>query len=211
MAKILPITIHPHPVLQQVAEPCNGADTATLALAEDMIATLAIADGVGLAAPQVAASKRLVIIDIGTETEDGRRDYSTKKPEVIINPEIISYGPESMVKQEGCLSLPGLWADVERATSIVVRYMGRDGQMCEETAKGFRAIVLQHEIDHLNGILFTDRLTPARKAVAMPKWQKLRTGLIRTGGEFDVLAHERGLLLSREHREALLEDEDDEE
>lgn len=210
MGKILPITIHPHPVLQQVAEPCNGADTATLTLAEDMIATLAIADGVGLAAPQVAASKRLIIIDLGTEGEDGKRNYSIKNPEIIINPEIVSFGAEKLVKQEGCLSLPGLWADVERSTSVVVRYMGRDGQMCEETANGLRAVVFQHEIDHLNGILFTDRLTAARKAVAMPKWQKLRMGLIKNGGEFDVLAAERGLLLSAAHREALEETEDEE-
>jgi peptide deformylase len=202
MSKILPIYIHPHPVLQRVADPVVTIDAAALALAEDMLATLAVADGVGLAAPQVGSSKQLIVIDIGEAREDGGRNYAIKRPEVLFNPSILSYGAEKSLRQEGCLSLPGLWADVERSTSIKLRYTTQAGEVCEEEATGFKAVVLQHEIDHLNGVLFTDRLTTARKVLAMPKWQKLRQGLLRQGGEFDIISAERGLIKATELEDA---------
>ena len=197
MAKVVPIYIHPHPVLQRVADPALGADAKTLALAEDMLATLRVADGLGLAAPQVGQSLRVIVMDLGETGDDGRRNYAIKKPEIIINPEITFYGEEKGTRQEGCLSLPGLWADVERSQLVKVRYTTRDGELKEETAEGLRAVVFQHEIDHLNGVLFTERLTTARKALAMPKWNKLRTDLLKTGGEFDVMSAERGLIKAK--------------
>lgn len=201
MSKILPIYIHPHEVLQRVATPCAGATPDVLTLGENMLATLAQADGLGLAAPQVGQSLRLIVIELGDQNPDGTRNYTLKRPEIIINPAILSYGEEKATRQEGCLSLPGLWADVERSTKIHVRYTTRDGEVREEHAEGLRAVVFQHEIDHLNGTLFTDRLTATRKALAMPKWQKLRTGLLRQGGEFDLMAAEKGLISKRQPEE----------
>lgn len=202
MGKVLPIYIHPHPVLQRTAAPVATINSAALTLAEDMLATLAVADGVGLAAPQVGQSQRLVVIDLGEELPDGKRNYGIKRPEILFNPEILSYGAATATRQEGCLSLPGLWAEVERATEVTVRYQDQDGATHQATATGLRAVVLQHEIDHLNGVLFTDKLTASRKALALPKWQKLRTGLLRQGGAFDVISAERGLIKAKPEDEA---------
>jgi peptide deformylase len=162
-----------------------------------MLATLAMADGVGLAAPQVGQSLRVIVLDLGEELPDGKRNYGIKRPEVMFNPEIIARGAETATRQEGCLSLPGLWAEVERATEVTVRYLDQDGAVHEATASGLRAVVLQHEIDHLNGVLFIDKLTASRKALALPKWQKLRTEILRKGGAFDVISAERGVIKAK--------------
>ncbi|MCA3244272.1 MAG: peptide deformylase [Alphaproteobacteria bacterium] len=197
MGKVLPIYIHPHPVLQRTADPVASVNAAALTLAEDMLATLAMADGVGLAAPQVGQSLRVIVLDLGEELPDGKRNYGIKRPEVMFNPEIIARGAETATRQEGCLSLPGLWAEVERATEVTVRYLDQDGAVHEATASGLRAVVLQHEIDHLNGVLFIDKLTASRKALALPKWQKLRTEILRKGGAFDVISAERGVIKAK--------------
>ncbi len=198
MGKVLPILLHPHPVLQKVAEPVAAVNATVLALAEDMLATLAVADGVGLAAPQVGQSLQVIVLDLGQERPDGTRNYAIKNPEIMFNPQIINYGPTTATRQEGCLSLPQLWAEVERPTEVTVTYLDKDGQAQQLAATGLRAVVLQHEIDHLNGVLFIDKLTAARKALAMPKWQKLRTDILRNGAEFNTIAAERGLIKAKQ-------------
>ncbi len=201
MGKVLPIYIHPHPVLQRVAEPIAATDAATLTLAEDMFATLAVANGAALAAPQVGASVRLIVVDLGAESPNGRRDYSIKHPEVLINPEITHTSEATCMWKEGCLSVPDLWLDIERHAEVSLRYTDRDGQVREEHATGIRALMVQHEIDHLNGIMFTDRLSPARRLMAMPKWQKLRTDILRKGAAFDVIAAECGLIKAKHYED----------
>jgi peptide deformylase len=201
MSKILPILLQPHPTLTSKAEPVAGATPAVLATLETMLATLYRAEGVGLAAPQIDVRQRLVVMDLGVEKADGKRDYSVKKPQFFINPKIVSFSEEEVPHQEGCLSLPGLWADVVRPQSIVFQYIDRDGQLREETAEGLQAVCVQHEIDHLDGILFTDRLSRLRRDMALKKWKKLREDLVEDGGEFDVIAVEKGLVAA--HKRAL--------
>lgn len=194
MTKILPILLQPHPMLTHIAEPVAGATSEVLATLEGMLATLYRAEGVGLAAPQVNVAQRLVVMDLGVKTPEGKRDYTVKNPRFFINPEIVSASEELTSHQEGCLSLPGLWADVVRPKSVTFRYMDRDGEVKEETAEGLLAVCVQHEIDHLNGVLFTDHLSRLRREMALKKWKKLRADLVEDGGEFDVIAAERGLI-----------------
>ena len=194
MTKILPIVLQPHDSLTRMAEPAPGATPKVLEALENMLATVYRADGVGLAAPQVDLNQRLVVIDIGGEAEDGRRDFKVKKPLLMINPEITWASVETKVHQEGCLSLPGLWADVERPDRIRFAYTDRDGQRVESEAGGLLSVCVQHEIDHLDGVLFTDRLSRLRRDMAMKKWAKLRKDVLEHGANFDVLAAERGVI-----------------
>ncbi len=196
-ARILPILLQPHDVLAAHCEPANGADTKVLTVFDDMLATLYRADGVGLAAPQVGVKQRLIITDWGGEREDGRRDYSIKMPKFYINPEITWCSDETRELQEGCLSLPGLWGNVGRPARVKVKYTNRDGAVVEEEFGGLAAAVIQHEIDHLDGVLFTQRMTKLRRDIAMGKWQKLRKDIVRDGAEFDVLARELGVIPAR--------------
>ena len=196
-ARILPILLQPHDVLAANCDPAAGADGKVLAILEDMLATLYRADGVGLAAPQVGIKQRLVVIDLGEEREGGKRDYSVKKPTFFINPEITWASEETATKQEGCLSLPGLWGDVVRPARVNVKYMTRDGAFVEEELGGLAAVCIQHEIDHLDGVLFTQRMSKLRRDIAMGKWQKLRKDIVKDGAEFDTLAREVGVIPAR--------------
>lgn len=194
MSTTFPILLQPHKVLSAASEPAAGATTKVLETLEGMLSTLYRADGVGLAAPQVNVSQRLVVIDLGTEKPDGKRDYSVKKPVFYINPEIVWASEETSSRQEGCLSLPGLWGDVVRPSVVRVKYMDRDGAMVEEELSGLASVCIQHEVDHLDGVLFTQRMTKLRRDIAMGKWQKIRRGIVAQGGEFDVIAAEIGLV-----------------
>lgn len=198
MSKILPIVLHPHPALARVAEPVAGATPAVLETLENMLATLYLADGVGLAAPQVNINQRLVVMDLGGEKPEGGRDHTIRKPKFFINPEVIWASEESKPYQEGCLSLPGLWGDVERPASVKVRYTDRDGQVVEEVAEGLFAVCIQHEIDHLDGVIFPQRMSRVRRDMAMKKWAKLRADHLHDGVEFATLTHDKGLLPVRE-------------
>lgn len=191
-ARPLPIVLHPHPSLRTRCEPAPGATTTVLEQLENMLATLYRADGVGLAAPQVNILQRLVVMDLGTERPDGKRDYAAKNPMVFINPEIVWASETTQVHQEGCLSLPSLWADVERPAEVKVRYTTRDGAVDEILATGLFAVCIQHEIDHLDGIVFPERLSRVRRDLAMAKWKKLRANWLEEP-EFDVLTQEKGL------------------
>jgi len=194
---LYPILLQPHKTLSAAAEEAPGATPETLAILEKMLATVYRADGVGLAAPQVNVSQRLFVMDIGELRADGKRDYSLKRPKFYINPKITWASKETVSHQEGCLSLPGLWADVVRPSKVTVTYIDRDGQLVEETIDGLEAVCVQHEIDHLDGILFTQRVSKLRRDIAMGKWAKLRKDIIKNGAEFDLLAQESGLIPAR--------------
>jgi peptide deformylase len=128
-------------------------------LIDDMIETLKNAPGVGLAAPQVAKSVRLIIVRLPDETEEDREEYGEEAGEtyVVVNPKIIKESRETELGVEGCLSMPGLYGEVERHETVVVTGQDRESKKFRLKAKGFLARVFQHEIDHLDGVLFVDR------------------------------------------------------
>jgi peptide deformylase len=197
-SNLYPILLQPHKTLSAAAEDAPGATPATLAILEKMLATLYRADGVGLAAPQVNVSQRLFIMDIGDERADGKRDYSVKRPTFFINPLIVWESDETTTLQEGCLSLPGLWGNVTRPSQVKVRYTDRDGQTVETQFSGLASAVVQHEIDHLDGIIFPQRMSKLRRDITMGKWINLRKDIIKNGAEFDVLAQEAGIIPARQ-------------
>ena len=158
---IFPIRTFGDPVLRADAEPVETFDDALRRLTEDMIETMYAAPGVGLAAPQIGISKRICVFDAG----DG--------PHVLINPEIISKDGLA-VTEEGCLSVPGYYEEVERAEQIRVRYLDRNGQAVEQEAEGLLAVCIQHEIDHLDGKLFVDYLSEAKRQRIRKKLAKDR-------------------------------------
>ncbi|MBI1308317.1 MAG: peptide deformylase [Proteobacteria bacterium] len=194
MAKILPIVLQPHASLSGLAEPAAGATEEILRLLEDMQSTLYAADGVGLAAPQLNIRQRLVVIDVGVETDDGRRDLSQRHPRFMINPEITWRSEDLVSRQEGCLSLPGLWGQVERPARVKVAYTNRDGQHVEEELGGLLSACAQHEIDHLDGVLFPQRTSKVRQEMLMKKWKKIRTEVVKYGASFPTLAAEKGVI-----------------
>jgi peptide deformylase len=183
---ILEIITLPDPRLKTVSEPVMNFDTSLAKLVKDMSETMAFAKGIGLAAIQVAVPKRLLILDIGdlNDTKDYREgdDESERKLasrrkksliEVYINPEIIESSGE-VEFEEGCLSVPGVYSVVCRKKTIRLVFQGLDGKKQEIEADGLRAIALQHEIDHLNGVVFTDRLGPIQKMMVLKKYKKLQ-------------------------------------
>jgi peptide deformylase len=192
-----PILLHPHATLKRASEPVATITPTVLTILEDMQASLLRADGIGLAAPQIGHNTRLIILNLGTEGPKGTRIYTPESTEFFINPEIIWASEETGTRQEGCLSLPGLWADVERPAEIKVRYLTREGAIKEEHATGLKATAFQHEIDHLNGILFIERLTRTRRLLADNKWKKLRADIIQNGGDFDLLDNANTLIPKR--------------
>jgi peptide deformylase len=139
----------PDPVLRRKAENIQDIDEGVLSLIEDMFETMEEEIGVGLAAPQIGISKRVIVVSVD---EKGFERFA------LINPVIIQSSEELMASEEGCLSVPGINADVTRPRKVVVQGTTRNGRAVEITASGMLARVLQHEIDHLNGVLFIDRL-----------------------------------------------------
>ncbi len=163
----LDILEFPDPRLRRKAAPVDPAGIAEPAfqrLLDDMLETMYEAPGIGLAATQVDVHQRFMVIDI-SETKD--------QPRAFINPEIL-HREGSQAGQEGCLSIPGIYADVTRAERIRVRALGRDGQPFELEADGLLAVCVQHEIDHLDGKLFTDYLSPLKQAMVRKKLDKQR-------------------------------------
>jgi peptide deformylase len=174
MSKILPIVLQPHPVLQQMAAPVVQVDDAVRSTLDAMQATLKQADGIGLAANQVGILQRLVVMDLGHTKPDGTQDFREPNPQQYVNPEIIRRSNEVITWKEGCLSLPNLWADVERAARVRVRWLNRDGSPQEADFAGLASVCWQHEIDHLDGILFTKRVSKLKQQLLLKKWRKLR-------------------------------------
>lgn len=166
MAK-LPIILFPDPILRKAAVPVERIDAGILRLAADMLETMYRAPGVGLAAPQVGVSRRLFVMDAAREQEPAA-------PRVFFNPEILSSGDDMRVYEEGCLSIPEMFAEVERPSAVTVRYLSPEGEMREELLEGHGATVAQHEIDHLNGVLFIDHLSRLKRDVLVRKFRKAR-------------------------------------
>ena len=162
---IRPILIIPDPRLKKVAKPVVAVDEAMRALAADMFETMYEAPGIGLAGPQIGEMVRLVVMDIA------KKD-APRRPLTLINPEIMWASPEKSVYEEGCLSIPEFYEEVERAAMVTVRFLDAHGAECELTADGILATCLQHEIDHLNGVLFIDHISKLKRDRVMRKFRK---------------------------------------
>lgn len=153
------IRLWPDAILSQVAAPAE-IDDSTLALAQDMLETMYAAQGRGLAAPQVGVSARLFVMDATWKS-------GAAEPEVFFNPEILWRSETCRPGPEGCLSIPGITAEVTRASEIILRWSQEDGSVAVQKLTGFRAICAQHEIDHLDGTLTLDHLSPEARAQAL--------------------------------------------
>ncbi|MGD0612546.1 MAG: peptide deformylase [Anaerolineales bacterium] len=148
------VTYLPEPVLRRKAKPVAHFDESLQTLIDDMIETMRAAPGVGLAAPQVGVSERVIVVEYA---EDDEEEDAPKKLFVVVNPEIKQLSKETELGVEGCLSVPGLLGEVERSLEVRVKGLTRRGQPVRIKAKGWMARIFQHEIDHLNGVVFTDR------------------------------------------------------
>ena len=166
------ILTEPDPILRKKCEPLEKVDTETKKLMDDMLETMYAAPGIGLAAIQVGILKRLVVIDISKGEEE-------KKPIFLINPKIIHRSKKTSVYEEGCLSLPGQFAEIERPAECTLKYIDYDGKEKELKADGLLATCVQHEVDHLNGILFIDYLSKLKKDMIIKKLVKQKKGIER--------------------------------
>lgn len=160
-----PIILLPDPKLRLKSAAVERVDDDLLALADDMLETMYEAPGIGLAAIQIAVPRRLVVVDISKAEDD-------RAPQVFINPEIVWTSDERSVYEEGCLSIPDYYADVERPARVRVRYVDRTGAGREIEADGLLATCLLHEIDHLNGVLFIDHLSKLKRDVVVRRFTK---------------------------------------
>lgn len=149
----------PDPVLKRKAHTVNKFDKNLQTLLDDMVETMRDAPGVGLAAPQIGLSERIIVIEYYEREEDEEVEEAPKKVWALINPEITKTSEERLIGVEGCLSIPGLIGEVERHAEVHVKGLNRHGKPTKVKAKGWLARIFQHEIDHLNGILFTERAT----------------------------------------------------
>ena len=149
----------PDTVLRRKAHAVTKFDKNLHTLIDDMVETMREAPGVGLAAPQIGLSERIIVIEYFEHEEDEEKEDAPKKVWAVLNPEIIKASEEKMMGVEGCLSIPGLVGEVERHAAVQVKGMNRHGKPMKIKAEGWLARIFQHEIDHLNGVLFTDRAT----------------------------------------------------
>lgn len=163
---IKPLILLPDPVLRQQSERVERVDAELDGFIEDMLETMYDAPGIGLAAIQVGVPRRLLVIDIAGKDEP-------KNPQVFINPEVVATGDDVSVYEEGCLSIPDYYAEVERPASITVRHLDRKGEEQTIDADGLLATCLQHEIDHLNGVLFIDHISKLKRDMVVRKFTKL--------------------------------------
>jgi len=159
------ILIEPDPILRKKCERLEQVDDSTRKLMKDMLETMYEAPGIGLAAVQIGILKRLVVIDISKNQEK-------KDPMFLINPEIIQKSEKTSIYEEGCLSLPGQFAEIERPAECFLKYIDYDGKEKELKAKGLLSTCIQHEVDHLNGILFIDYLSKLKKDMIIKKLVK---------------------------------------
>lgn len=165
---IRPILIHPDPRLKKVTDPVGAVTAELRTLARDMLETMYNAPGIGLAAPQVGVMSRLLVMDcVKDETQPAR-------PMVLLNPQVTWVSEALSTYEEGCLSIPEQYADVERPAEVEVRWMDLEGETQTERFSGLWATCVQHEIDHLDGKLFIDYLKPLRRQMITRKMQKLK-------------------------------------
>jgi peptide deformylase len=169
---LLPIIETPDPLLRQISTPVEAVTDEVGTLIADMFETMYAAPGIGLAAIQVGVPKRLLVIDLQEPEEEGGEPV--KRPMVFINPEILAESDTGQVYSEGCLSVPDQYADVERPDRIRARWMDEQGRTHEEELDGLLGICLQHEMDHLEGILFIDHLSRLKRDMVLKKLAKQR-------------------------------------
>jgi peptide deformylase len=171
------------PVLRQQSPPVARVDDAVRQLVDDLFETMRAAKGVGLAANQIGVAQRVAVVDIGDEDPP---------PLALINPVILDRGDELETAEEGCLSIPDIFGDVERPAHIVLEALDRDGKKFRVEAHGYKARAIQHEIDHLDGILFLDHLSAVKRSLLLAKWKKSRKG--KTGYVKEVTPEPAGEL-----------------
>lgn len=160
-----PIITLPDPKLRLTSDPVAKIDAATRTLLDDMMETMYEAPGIGLAAVQIGVLQRAIVLDTAGKDEAPR-------PLFLVNPEIVSVSPERIVYEEGCLSIPDYYEEVERAEKVRIRFLDRDGAEGEIDADGLLAIAIQHEIDHLNGVLFVDHISRLKRERVLRKFVK---------------------------------------
>lgn len=165
---IRPILIHPDPRLKKVADPVTGITAELRQLADDMLETMYDAPGIGLAAPQVGQSVRLIVMDCI------KKEGEAPRPMALFNPEVVWSSEERSTYEEGCLSIPEVYNDIERPAEVKVRWLSPEGKVQEEQFSGLWATCVQHEIDHLNGRLFIDYLSPLKRQLITRKMEKLK-------------------------------------
>jgi peptide deformylase len=166
---LLPIITAPDPRLKIKAKPVAMVDAKVRRLMDDMLETMYHSIGIGLAAPQVGAAQRVLVVDVAREGEP-------PQPMRIANPEILWHSDETMLNNEGCLSLPEHYADVARPAAIRLRYLDHENEIREIDAKGLLATCLQHEIDHLDGVLFVDHISTLKRGMILRKLAKTKRG-----------------------------------
>jgi peptide deformylase len=164
---LLPILRFPDPRLHQIARPVEVVDDSVRQLVDDMLETMYAAEGVGLAATQVDVHRRVIVMDTSEQRD---------QPRVLINPELVSVSPEMAVGEEGCLSVPAIYDEVQRHARVRVRALGRDGQPFEFDAEGLTAVCVQHEMDHLQGKVFVEYLSPLKR-------ERIRSKLLKKARE----------------------------
>jgi peptide deformylase len=186
---IYPITIIGSPVLRQKAKEINKDYPDLKQLIDDMWETMYASDGVGLAAPQIGKSIRLLVIDASSLDEEDPTLKDFKK--VFINAEITEFSEDTELMNEGCLSIPGINEEVKRSNKIKIEYYDENFKLHEEEYEGFAARVIQHEYDHLDGILFTDRVSPIRKQLLKSKLLAISKGKFEAKYKFRLAEKKR--------------------
>ncbi|HEX4711705.1 peptide deformylase [Phenylobacterium sp.] len=159
------ILVVPDPVLKQVSAPVAAVDDGLRALMDDMLETMYAAPGIGLAAIQIGVPKRVIVMDIARQDEP-------KAPRYFVNPQILWASEETLPYEEGCLSVPEIYDEVERPARVKLRYLNYQGETIEEEADGLYAVCIQHEMDHLDGVLFIDHLSRLKREQAVKKVKK---------------------------------------
>ena len=159
------ILVVPDPILKQVSKPVETVDDELRALMDDMLETMYAAPGIGLAAIQVGVPKRVIVMDIA-------RQDDPPAPRYFVNPEILWASEETVPYEEGCLSVPEIYDEVERPARVKLRYLDYHGKQVEEDAEGLFAVCIQHEMDHLDGVLFIDHLSRLKREQAVKKVKK---------------------------------------
>lgn len=181
---VRPIITLPDAQLRMTSESVSGVDADIRTVLDDMMATMYDAPGIGLAAVQVGVLKRLVVLDVA------RKDESPQ-PLFLVNPEVVESSAERIVYEEGCLSIPDFYEDVERPERVRVRFQDRNGGDCEMEAEGLLSIAIQHEIDHLNGVLFVDHISRLKRERVLKKFTKAARLAAEEGRAFDPRSEER--------------------
>jgi peptide deformylase len=164
----------PNPLLKQVSRPVDKVDDALRALMDDMLETMYDAPGIGLAAIQIGEPVRVIVMDLQEKPEGAPEDAEgVKNPRYFVNPEIIWKSEDTLPYEEGCLSVPEIYDEVQRPAHVKIRYLNYQGEQVEEEAEGLFAVCIQHEMDHLEGVLFIDHLSKLKRDRAVLKVKKL--------------------------------------